>query len=139
MTNPSTPLTGLRNVSSVILRVSDIAGAVAFYTQKLGLRVTRQSPGFAFLDAGAISLILNKPEGRIEPSDAPGLAGYTEVVFDVADIRAAFAALRGRGVQFLSPEPFRVSGDETHDVLAAPFRDPDGHLLSITGKEPKQR
>ena len=139
MTGHSATFTGLRTVTTVILRVSDIAGAVAYYTQKLGLKVTRQLPGFAFLDAGPITLVLNRPEGRIEPSANAGLAGYTEVVFETPDVRAAFAALSERGVSFLTPQPFRVSGDETHDILAAPFRDPDGHLLSITGKEPKPR
>lgn len=54
--------------------------------------------------------------------------GRTELVFHVADIDAACAALNSRGVKFRI-EPRIVTGNQ----LAADFRDPDGHVLSIFG------
>ena len=51
-----------------------------------------------------------------------------EIVFHVEDIDAAYGQLRGRGVEFCV-EPRIVTGEQ----LAADFRDPDGHVLSILG------
>ena len=48
----------------------------------------------------------------------------------MADVTAAHAALRARGVEFLNA-PRHVTGDQ----WAANFRDPDGHLLSVFGPE----
>ena len=53
---------------------------------------------------------------------------WTELVFHVADIDAGHRALSARGVAFrIAPRPV------TADRLAADFRDPDGHVLSILG------
>ena len=80
----------------------------------------------AFIDAGPVTLCLSTPHARL--SDP--VAGATEVVFVVDDVRRAHATLRERGVTFLN-EPRNVTGDQ----WAANFRDPDGHLLSIFGPE----
>ena len=50
------------------------------------------------------------------------------MVLAVVSVRAAYAALSDKGVEFLR-EPANVAGDS----WAANFRDPDGHLLSIFG------
>jgi catechol 2,3-dioxygenase-like lactoylglutathione lyase family enzyme len=55
----------------------------------------------------------------------------------VDDIHAEHARLTAAGVEFLMP-PTHVSSDDTHDLYAAAFRDPDGHLLSITSRVVKQ-
>lgn len=114
-------------VSMVILRVHDLARAERFYTQALGLEATRRFGGFVFLDVGGVTLILNQPE-RAVPSVTSGL---TEVVFSVADIQKSHRELVARGVVFLAP-PQVVGHSEGYDRWVAPFRDPDGHLLSIT-------
>ena len=56
--------------------------------------------------------------------------GATEVVFQVENVRAAYQALRDRGVPFFI-EPRNVTGS----MWAANFTDPDGHKLSIFGPE----
>lgn len=117
---------GLTTISTVILRVADLGTARDFYERLLGLRVQTSFPGFVFYHAGPVTLALNQPE-RAVPTLTSGL---TEVVFDVPDIHVAHAALAARGVKFLM-EPRAVSSDAVSELWAAPFRDPDGHLLSI--------
>jgi catechol 2,3-dioxygenase-like lactoylglutathione lyase family enzyme len=120
-------------VSTLILRVRDLGAAREFYERTLGLRVQTSFPGFVFYHAGPVALALNQPEQSV-PSVTSGL---TEVVFDVPDIHVAHAALAARGVKFLM-EPRAVSSDGVSELWAAPFRDPDGHLLSIIQRKARR-
>lgn len=117
----------LSKIGLVMLGVADLERAVAFYRDKLGLAVQGEVPGeFAFFDAGGMALALSVPLAK----NSPAMVGATEVVFAVASVRAAHAALAGRGVAFLQ-EPRVVTGS----MWAANFADPDGHRLSIFGPE----
>jgi predicted enzyme related to lactoylglutathione lyase len=62
--------------------------------------------------------------------NSPQMVGATEVVFRVDDVRAAYEALRARGVEFIRA-PRQVAGPN----WGANFTDPDGHRLSIFGPE----
>jgi lactoylglutathione lyase len=118
----------LVQIGFVMLGVGDLNRSVSFYRDKLGLSVKQEIPGFAFLDGGGVTLCLSQPLAR---TSGPA-AGAMEIVFSVEDVRAAYEALRGRGVQFIQ-EPRNVSGA----MWAANFEDPDGHRLSIFGPERK--
>jgi catechol 2,3-dioxygenase-like lactoylglutathione lyase family enzyme len=111
--------------SRIILRVADLDRARSFWADAVGLAVKGSSGEFVFLDAGAVELILNR-----DASD-PGRS-MTEIVFESEDVVAVYESLRERGVEFLvEPRPVTSEGDR--DLLATHFRDPDGHLASITG------
>jgi len=116
----------LSGITAVMLGVRDLALSVAFYKDKLGLKVIMQEPGLALLNAGPVMLGLNPGMGR----SLPQLAGATEVVFQVDNVRGAQKELEARGVIFLG-EPRAV----TPTNWAAHFRDVDGHLLSVFGPE----
>ena len=118
----------LGQISHIMLGVRDLPRAVAFYRDKLGLSVKFESPGFAFLDGGGVTLALSQPLGRASQQ----IVGATEVVFSVDDVRGEYQALRERGVRF-TQEPRNVTGSS----WAANFEDPDGHKLSIFGPERK--
>ncbi len=118
---------------SLILRVADLSRSVSFYRDTLGLTLDREIPGFAFFKTGAVTIGLN----QAAPDKAGAGSCLTEIVFDVDDIHAEHARLTAAGVEFLMP-PTHVSSDDTHDLYAAAFRDPDGHLLSITSRVVKQ-
>jgi catechol 2,3-dioxygenase-like lactoylglutathione lyase family enzyme len=118
----------LTQIGVVMLGVTDLSRSVAFYRDQLGLTVKQEIPGFAFLDGGGVTLCLSQPLARATGRGA----GATEIVFSVDDVRAAFEALHGRGVQF-THEPRNVSGP----MWAANFEDPDNHKLSIFGPERK--
>ena len=61
-----------------------------------------------------------------------GLAAFTEVVLDTADVMKSYAEMKARGVTF-TREPFAATTDGSRVLYAANFKDPDGHILSITG------
>ncbi len=112
----------------VMLGVRDLDRSVAFYRDQLGIQLNMRIPGFAFLDTGAVSLILSEALAQ----NAAQVAGATEVIFTVEDVRAASDALKQQGVQF-SHGPHPVNGP----MWAANFPDPDGHLLTLFGPERK--
>jgi catechol 2,3-dioxygenase-like lactoylglutathione lyase family enzyme len=111
-------------LGTVMLGVREMERSLAFYRDALGLAVQFASGEFTFLSAGGISVVLRTAAG-LEPA-ADGR--WSELVFHVEDIDAAHRQLRERGVAF-RVEPRIVTGDQ----LAADFRDPDGHVLSILG------
>lgn len=113
-------------VSHVILRVSDMDRSLAFYRDQVGLTVLAQSAEFSFLDAGTIRLALNTV-----PDVGPDTSA-TEIVLEVDDVQTAYDELVSRGVPF-EIEPRPVVEAEGRSLHAAHFRDPDGHVASITG------
>lgn len=118
----------LSRVSNIMLGVRELAQSLDFYHGKLGLAIKMQLSELALLDAGPVGLGLSTGHAR----SAPHIAGATEVVFHVENVRAAYEALSGKGVIFLNG-PRQATPSE----WAAHFRDPDGHLLSIFGPEGK--
>jgi catechol 2,3-dioxygenase-like lactoylglutathione lyase family enzyme len=114
----------LDGIGIILLGVSDLERSLAFYTETLGLRLKSQIPGFAFVDAGGVTLGLSEPLGRALGSKSGGV----EFVCSVENVRAAYETLRSRGVSF-SSEPRNVTGQD----WSAAFTDPDGHHLSIFG------
>jgi catechol 2,3-dioxygenase-like lactoylglutathione lyase family enzyme len=116
----------LSRVGTILLGVSQAARSIAFYRDTLGLPLTAQFEGFAFFNAGGVTLALSEGLARAIPQ----IAGATEVVFAVEGVREAYEALRGKGVAF-TIEPRQVAGPN----WAANFADPDGHHLSVFGPE----
>lgn len=100
--------------------------SIAFWSEQLGLEVVFAGGPFTFLDGGGVQLALNEVEAPIEDPS------MTEIVFEVDDIFTTYAELADRGVPF-EVEPRPVTADGGRDLLATHFRDPDGHLASITG------
>ncbi len=116
----------LSQISAVMLGVRDLAKSVAFYEEKLGLKVIMKESQIALLQCGTVMLGLSIGLAQ----SAPEVPGATEVVFQVDNVKSARRALIAQGVSFLD-EPRQVT--PTH--WAAHFRDVDGHLLSIFGPE----
>jgi catechol 2,3-dioxygenase-like lactoylglutathione lyase family enzyme len=112
----------------VMLGVRDLERSLTFYRDHLRIKVRQQIPGFAFLDTGSVSVILSEALAK----NSANIAGATEIIFTVDDVRAASDALKTQGVEFVH-EPHQVNGP----MWAANFRDPDGHLLTLFGPERK--
>jgi catechol 2,3-dioxygenase-like lactoylglutathione lyase family enzyme len=113
----------LATIGTIMLGVRHLESSLAFYREKLGLAVRMQLNDVALLDTGAVTL------GLIA-RNTPQLAGATEIVFQVGNVRAAYTGLQGQGVTFVN-EPHQITPTD----WAAHFRDVDGHLLSIFGPE----
>ena len=117
----------LSRIAAIMLGVRDLAAAIAFYKDKLGLNLIMQEPALALLQCGNVMLGLSPRHINTAP-----LAEAVEVSFGVDNLRAMHKALGEKGVAFLS-EPRQVTPTD----WAVHFRDVDGHLLSLFGPEGK--
>lgn len=117
-------------LSHIILRVSSMDRAVEFWAGTLGFTVLSRSEEFTFLEAGSCRVALNRREG----GDEAARHSLTEMVIEAAEPRVLYDEWHGAGVPFevgLRP----VAEGEAGTLLAAHFRDPDGHLVSLSGWE----
>jgi catechol 2,3-dioxygenase-like lactoylglutathione lyase family enzyme len=112
------------------IATSDLERARAFYCGVLGLAAVEESPFALVLDANGVSV-------RVTPVEAPVVAPYTVLGWRVADTTATARALVTAGVVCERFDGMDQDGDGVWTApggaLIAWFRDPDGHLLSVTG------
>lgn len=98
----------VHKIHKIAVITDDIEGAVAFYTQKLGLTVverfaTEDDEDYVFLDAGGILL-------ELMPQKTMGQdAGFHHISFEVDSVEASAQALKDKGVT-ITKEPFDVGG-----------------------------
>src|SRR5512147_2101144 len=114
----------LSQIGAIMLGVRDLPAALAFYKGKLGLAALMEESQIALLQCGPVMLGLNRGLAQ----SAAQVAGATEVVFRVENVRAAHRDLAAQGISFVS-QPHQATPTD----WVAHFRDPDGHLLSIFG------
>ena len=127
----ATPDFGLYAIEQIAVNARDIERAVAFYRDKLGMKLLFSvPPNLAFFDCDGVRLMLSLPA---KPEfDHPSSIIY----FNVADIQQAFATLSERGVQF-EEAPIFVADMGTYDLWLASFRDSENNLLALMGHLPK--
>jgi methylmalonyl-CoA/ethylmalonyl-CoA epimerase len=114
----------LDRIGQIALNVKDLARAVQFYRDVLGMRFLFEVPNLAFFDCGGVRLMLGKAE-RPE-FDHPGSVLY----YKVADINATFAALKGRDVDFID-EPHLIAQMPDHELWMVFFRDSEGNTVGL--------
>lgn len=119
----------LGRIQQVALVQHDVARAVPFYRDGLGLPLQFEVAGMAFFDAAGVRLMLTKPSAP--EFDHPNSVLY----FDVPDCRAAFDALKARGVPF-DDEPHLVGRTATYELWMAFCRDPERNVIAITEQRP---
>jgi methylmalonyl-CoA/ethylmalonyl-CoA epimerase len=112
-------------IGQIAVNVKDLARAVRFYRDTLGLRFLFEAPPqMAFFDCGGVRLMLGVAS---EPAfDHPASIIY----YRVDDIRAAHKALQQRGVVFISA-PHLVARMPDHELWLADFRDPEDNILAL--------
>lgn len=121
---------GIRGIAQVAVPVKDIARAVAFYRDVLGLPLLFEAPpSLAFFQCGTVQLMLSPPSGP--EFDHPASIIY----YDVPDVRVAHAALTRRGVTFRSA-PHLVNRAPDHELWMAFLADPDGNVLALASRLP---
>lgn len=122
---------GLGAIGQIAITVRDLDAAIAFYRDKLGMKLLFTAPpGMAFFDAGGIRLLLGASElSQEEP--APSILYYR-----VADIAAAAETLAARGVE-MTHAPHLVHKAEDHDLWLAFLRDMDGNALALMSEVPR--
>jgi methylmalonyl-CoA/ethylmalonyl-CoA epimerase len=114
----------LDRIGQVSVRVHDLARAVAFYRDTLGMRFLFEVPRMAFFDCGGVRLLLALPEGSED--DHPASVIY----YAVDDIRRAHETLAARGVTF-EDEPHLIARLPDREVWMTFFRDPDRNVLAL--------
>lgn len=124
MTASVTDQVALDRIGQIAINVKDLARAVSFYRDTLGMRFLFEVPNLAFFDCGGVRLMLSPPE---KPEfDHPGSILY----YKVADINATFAALKGRDVSFID-EPHLIARMPDHDLWMVFLRDSEGNTLGL--------
>ena len=121
---------GVSSVHGVRYQVTDVARAVAFYTDHLGFRLGIQHlPAFASVSLGDLVLLLSGPGAsgsRPMPggqSQQPG--GWNRVVLPVADLSAQIDALKNAGVRFRNQIEAGPGGRQIQ------VEDPDGNPIEL--------
>jgi len=118
------------------LTVRDLARAKKFYSEKLGLEPVEQRPGGLLYRCDNCCFALFESSGAASGT-------HTQMGWEVADIEAAVAALRDRGVVF---EEYDLPGLKTVNGIAtvqgnypskgmgergAWFKDSEGNMLGL--------
>jgi predicted enzyme related to lactoylglutathione lyase len=118
---------GLSTLGQVLVPVTDVDRATAFYRDQLRIPFLYAYPGIAFFDADGVRLYLASAE-------AAQFGGRATLYFKVTDIQSAVATLRGRDV--VIGEPHVVHRDATYDLWMAFTKDPDGNNIGLMCEVP---
>ena len=119
-------------VGQIMIPVSDLDRAIAFYRDTLGCRFLFSAPPqMSFFQLGSVRLLVGVPE-----SDRPRQRG-SMVYFRVADIHAVHQTLVERGVTFHA-RPHVAHRTPTTELWLTEFRDPDGNELALMSQTTHQ-
>lgn len=123
---------GITSIGQIAINVQDLQRAVAFYRDKLGLKLLYEFPGLAFFDCGGVRLMMSRAE---KPEfDHPASIIY----YKVADIQAASRALEAAGVT-LEHQPTLIAEMPDHDLWMSFARDSEGNLIGLMSEVSKQK
>ncbi len=114
---------GLATIGQIALTVTDVAQAIAFYRDTLGMKLLFEVPNMGFFDCDGVRLMIS---GSEKPDEHYGSVIY----FKVPDIQQAYATLSERGVPF-EGNPHLLARMPDHELWMAFFRDPDHNLLAL--------
>ena len=120
----------VKGFHGVRYQVSDVARAVAFYTERLGFKLEMQKlPAFANVSLGALQILLSGPgasgsralpDGRRQE---PG--GWNRVVLRVENLPGLIESLKPLGLRF------RNEMEEGPGGTQIQLEDPDGNPIEV--------
>jgi methylmalonyl-CoA/ethylmalonyl-CoA epimerase len=119
-------MTSLSAIKQVSVNARDLPRATAFYRDSLRIRhLFDAPPQMSFFDCGGIRLLVGVAE-------KPEFAHPSSILyFDVADIDAAHAELKGRGVKFHAGQPHLAARLPGREVWIAFFDDTEGNVMAL--------
>jgi catechol 2,3-dioxygenase-like lactoylglutathione lyase family enzyme len=117
-------------VATLRYLVTDVNGAITFYTERLGFTLVQQmGSAFAIVAHAELSLWLAGPKSsaaRTMPDGRkPEPGGWNRLVLEVEDLEAEVATLRAAGVTFRNDI---VTGPGGKQIL---LEDPDGNPIEL--------
>ena len=120
----------LSQVGQISIVVHDVAKAVDFYQNTLGMKLLYEMDKMAFFDCSGVKILLSIPE---KPEfDHPS----SPIYYKVTDINASYEALRARGVVF-NQTPHKIADMGAHELWMAFFKDVDENILALMSETPK--
>ena len=127
----------VKGVHGVRYQVSDVARAVAFYTQRLGFTLQHQQlPAFASVALGDAAILLSGPGAsgsRVMPDGTPQTpGGWNRVVLKVEDLPGLIAALKAAGARFRNEMETGPGGRQIQ------IDDPDGNPIELFEPAPRK-
>ena len=114
----------LGKMSQIAISVHDMARAVSFYRDTLGLKFLFQAPNVAFFDVGGVWMML----GQAEPPDLKPVG--SALYFDSVDIDGDYTKLIASGVRGLGA-PHIVAPMQDKQLWMAFLSDPDGNTFAL--------
>ena len=110
--------------------VNDVEGAIAFYTEQLGLSLDRKmGPAFALVSRGDLTLWLSGPQSSaarpMPDGRRPEPGGWNRIVLVVENIEAKTEELKRAGVSFRNEV---VTGPGGKQIL---LEDPAGNAVEL--------
>ena len=118
---------GLSTIGQIAISVTDVARAIAFYRDTLGIPMLFEMPNMGFFDCAGVRLMISGAERSGE--------SYSSIIyFKVPDIRSAYETLVARGVPF-DREPHMLARLADHELWMAFFRDPDRNVLALMSEK----
>jgi catechol 2,3-dioxygenase-like lactoylglutathione lyase family enzyme len=117
-------------VAAIRYLVTDVEGAIAFYTERLGFTLEQQmGPAFAIVKRAGLSLWLAGPKSsaaRAMPDGRqPEPGGWNRLVLEVDDLTTEAERLKAAGVTFRNEI---VTGPGGRQIL---LDDPDGNPIEL--------
>jgi catechol 2,3-dioxygenase-like lactoylglutathione lyase family enzyme len=110
----------------VTMIVSDLDRSLRFYRDLLGFTQVERGSRSAVLDYGAGRLLLRRGD-NVSQQDTP----VVHLNVAVPNVDAAYKELTAKDVTFLHQPRIANRGDRM-DMWAAAFKDPDGHVITLT-------
>ena len=119
-------MAGIGRVGHVVLRVTDVAAAEAFYRDALGMETVRRSEGAAFMSFGRQHHDIGLFSVNGEPTRGNAGLGHVALVVDggMPELETMHQRLLDNGVEIASLTDHGM----TKSVY---FNDPDGNRLEI--------
>lgn len=113
----------ITSIGQIAVTVQDVARAIAFYRDAVGLKFLFETGGMAFFDCGGTRLMLSRPE-------TPGSTYSSIIYYKTDDIEAAAAEIEARGAKF-EQQPRMIAKMPDHELWMAFLKDPEGNLLAL--------
>lgn len=113
----------ITSIGQIAVTVQDLARAVGFYRDVMGLKYLFETGGMAFFDCGGTRLMLSVSE----KADST----YGSIIYyKTEDIEGMAGAMRDKGVTFEAP-PRMIARMPDHELWMAFLRDTEHNLLAL--------
>jgi len=119
-------------IAALRIFVDDLAAARDFYAGALGLLLGEDGAryGWCVFDGGGARLVLESVAPDAAPDDRSLVGRFVGVSFEVGDVEAEYARLRGMGVRFTGPPARQPWGG-----ALATLSDPSGNLIQLVQRD----